>query len=170
LPFILHSHLIPISIINVGHPYKKARLIHNASYWPEPWATTINDMTDCSTKPAIMFGPAFDTFLFGVANLRMSHPNNEIYLGKDDVGGAFRYNKYHPDDVGAHAYELSGQAVLPTGSTFGGTTSPPNWNALLPVSRRMHSGCGFSPTRSTKSYHFSPLSCLLCRILFLDQA
>jgi hypothetical protein len=130
LPFILHSHLTPIGIINIGHPYKKARLIHDASFRPEPWAVAINDMTDCSTEPPITFGPAFDTFLLWVANLRASHPTDEIYLGEDDVGGAFRHNKYHPDVVGAHAYELSGYGVLATGSTFGGTTSPPNWNAV----------------------------------------
>jgi hypothetical protein len=125
LPFILHSHLTPIGIINIGHPYKKARLIHDASFRPEPWAVAINDMTDCSTKPLIMFGPAFDTFLLWVANLRASHPTDEIYHGEDDVGGAFHHNKYHPDVVGAHAYELSGYGVLAMGSTFGGTTSPP---------------------------------------------
>jgi hypothetical protein len=156
LPFILHSHLTPIGIINIGHPYKKARLIHDASFRPEPWAVAINDMTDCSTEPPITFGPAFDTFLLWVANLRASHPTDEIYLGEDDVGGAFRHNKYHPDVVGAHAYELSGYGVLATGSTFGGTTSPPNWNAVAACRQARAQWLWLQPDTVDKAAPFLP--------------
>jgi hypothetical protein len=156
LPFILHSHLMPISIINIGHPYKKARLIHDASFRPEPWAVATNDMTDCSTEPPTTFGPAFDTFLLWVANLRASHPTDEIYLDEDDVGGAFRHNKYHPDVVGAHTYKLGGYGVLVTGSTFGGTNSPPNWNAVAACWQACAQWLWLQPDTVDKAQPFLP--------------
>ena len=130
LPFLLNVHLTPIGLINVGHAFKKLRLIWDASFRPEPWCNAINDMSTLDTEPPITFADAFDVFLLYLANLRVSYPDEEIYLGEDDVGGAFKHNKFHPDLVAAHASIQGEYVVLATGSTFGGKTSPSNWNTL----------------------------------------
>lgn len=130
LPFLLNAHLTPIGLINVGHAFKKLRLIWDASFRPEAWCNAINDMSSLDTEPPITFADAFDVFLIYLANLRVSYPDEEIYLGEDDVGGAFKHSKIHPDLVGAHASIQSNYVVLATGSTFGGKTSPSNWNTL----------------------------------------
>jgi hypothetical protein len=130
LPFLLNAHLTPIGLINIGHAYKKPRLIWDASFRPEPWCNAINDMSSLDTEPPITFGDAFYVFLLHLANLRASYPESEIYLGEDDVGGAFKHCKIHPDIVAAHASRQGDYVVVATGSTFGGKTSPSNWNTI----------------------------------------
>jgi hypothetical protein len=61
----------------------------------------INNKTDSSTVPPVTFGPAFDTFLQWLGNVRASHPTYEIYLWEDGVL-AFLHNKYHPDVICSH--------------------------------------------------------------------
>jgi hypothetical protein len=103
LPFLLNAHLTPIGLINIGHAYKKPRLIWDASFRPEPWCNAINDMSSLDTEPPITFGDTFYVLLLHMANARASFPESEIYLGEDDVGEAFKHGKIHPDVVGAHA-------------------------------------------------------------------
>jgi hypothetical protein len=53
LPFLLNVHLTPIGLINIGHAFKKLRLIWDASFRPEAWCNAINDMSTLDTEPPI---------------------------------------------------------------------------------------------------------------------
>jgi hypothetical protein len=64
------------------------------------------------------------TFLY---NMWISYPTDEIYAADDDVSGAFRHGKYHPNLVAMHSCTVLGRMVCSTGSTFGGSTSPGNF-------------------------------------------
>ena len=65
-----------------------------------------------------------------VTNLRLSYPDEEIYLGDDDVSGAFRHVKYHPNVVGMHSCVIMNCLLLQTGQNFGDNTSPSNWEVI----------------------------------------
>jgi hypothetical protein len=55
-----------------------------------------------------------------------------IDLGDDDICGAFRHGKYHPDLVPMHCATIGTILTAATGTTFGDNTSPPNFE---PVAR-----------------------------------
>jgi hypothetical protein len=130
LRIILNCHVTPIGVIAVVKPFKNPRLIFDSTFRPEPWCMVTNDWTTIQTEPPITFRPAFSGFLQYLYNLCISFLDLELYLGDDDVSGAFRHLKYHPNLVGMHASFQAGYGVLNTGGTFGGCTTPPNWNTV----------------------------------------
>ena len=115
-------HLTPQGLlIKAG---KKDRMIWDGSFLPTWYATCINMMQDPSKSPDIHFGTAFMRHLVRIWNLRITHPHKEIYVWDDDVSGAYRVPKYHPNVAGAFAYAILNFLFLPTGGTFGSNTSP----------------------------------------------
>ena len=128
--FTLNCHVTPIGLVDHNNPHKNARPIFDASFRPEPWCSGINDWTTKTTEPSINFADALDKYFFWLYNLRITYPDEEIYLGDDDVSGAFRHQKYHPNLVGMHTCVLSGYMSVSTGLTFGDTTSPANFDPI----------------------------------------
>ena len=88
-------------------------------------------MLDRTTEPDIVYGDAFDRHLIRIWNLRLTHPNEEIYLFDDDAKGAFRHPKYHPDVASAFAFRISSYLMIPLGLTFGSSVSPKTGSPLL---------------------------------------
>lgn len=128
--FTPHLHLTPISMCNVGHPWKKARPVFDSTSRPNPTCTAINDMVDNANEPPLYFPEATKIALTWVWNLRISHPTKEIYLSDDDVSSAFRRVKYNPELVALHACLVFGVLFMMTGQTFGDSPSPPNWEVF----------------------------------------
>ena len=87
--FILNCHLTPQGIVDLHKRFKKPRPIFDSSFCPEPWCFTINDWTDKSNEPEIVFPEAFIELCIWVYNLRITYPTEEIYLADDDCSGAF---------------------------------------------------------------------------------
>jgi hypothetical protein len=92
----------------------------------------INAFTCKETEPEIDFPKAWLMRLAWLWNLRITYPWLEIYLGDDDVSGAFRQVKYNPNVVAMHAFLVFGVLFMSTGQTFGDCTSPASWE---PVAR-----------------------------------
>ena len=88
-------------------------------------------------SPHIHFGSAFQNHLIRIWNLRISYPNDILWLWDDDVSGAFRHAKYHPDIAGAFAFTILSYFFLPIGITFGSTTSPAEYEPLAQARRWM---------------------------------
>ena len=63
-------------------------------------------MQDPSKSPDIHFGQAFNKHLIRIWNLRITHPSEDILLWDDDVSGAYRLPKYHPDVAAAFSYSI----------------------------------------------------------------
>ena len=134
--FTPHTHRTPVGMICTDHRYKKPRNIFDSSFRPHPWSLAINDMLDPASEPPIHFQHSFKIFLTWIWNLRISYPHREIYLGDDDVSGAFRRVKLNPNLVAMHSCMLFGYLFFMTGQTFGGNTSPANWEPVAMA--RMH--------------------------------
>jgi hypothetical protein len=92
----------------------------------------INDFTSKHLEPEIVFPLAWIRYLTWLWNLPITYPRLELYLGYDDVSGAFRQDKYNPNLVAMHVFLVFGVLFLSTGQTFGDCTSPANWE---PVAR-----------------------------------
>ena len=85
-------------------------------------------MLDRTTEPTIVYGGAFGRHLIRIWNLRITHPNEEIYLFDNDTKGTFRHPKYHPDVVTAFVFRISSFLMIPLENTFGSIVSPQDWD------------------------------------------
>ena len=126
--FIPHLHVTPQGlVIKEG---KNDRLVWDGSFIPHWLATCINMMLTDETEPEIIYGTAFLRHLEVIWNTRISHPNSDILLFDDDVKGAFRHCKYHPDIATAFSFIISKNLFIPLGGTFGAVTSPSNFEPI----------------------------------------
>ena len=126
--FIPHLHVTPQGlVIKEG---KNDRLVWDGSFIPHWLATCINMMLTDDTEPKIVYGTAFQRHLEVIWNSRISHPHTDILLFDDDVKGAFRHCKYHPDIATAFSFIIAKFLFIPLGGTFGSITSPSNFEPI----------------------------------------
>ena len=135
--FSLNCHVTPIGLVGLDHKYKKPRPIFDSSFRPKPRFSGINDWTSKETEPPLHFAESFMKYLEWIYNLRITYPNREIYLGDDDVSGAFRHMKYNPNLVGMHSCVIAGYMSCSTGMTFGDNTSPSNFEPIADARRQL---------------------------------
>ena len=127
---MLDCHVTPQGIVDLNSPYKNPRPIFDSSFRPYPWAHAINDWGDKDNEPRLTFASAELGFMVWLYNLRLTYPRREIYIADDDVSGAFRLMKYHPNLMALHTSIQCGFAVVNTGGTFGDNTSPSNFDPI----------------------------------------
>lgn len=144
--FIPHLHRTPLGMVDLDKPYKQPRPVFYSSFCPHPWCNAINDCTDLSTEPDLIFAGSKMKFLRWLYNLRISYPNEEIYPGDDDVSGAFRQCKYNPFLVAMHSFLIFGKLVLSTGQTFGDGPSPSNWEPIAQARQQLAQAKWSDPT------------------------
>ena len=84
-------------------------------------------MLDRTTETKIVYGDAFDRHLICIWNLRLTHPNEEIYMFDDDAKEVFRHPKYHSGVVSTCPFRISSVLMIPLGNTFGSIVSPHDW-------------------------------------------
>jgi hypothetical protein len=70
-------------------------------------------------------------------NLRITYPDLEICIADDDVSGAFRLMKYHPNCMAMHTFIQGAYSVVNTGGTFGDNTSPSNFDPIGMARRQL---------------------------------
>ena len=87
-------------------------------------------MLDGKTEPQVIYGDAIQRHINRIWNSRINFPDKELYLFDDDVKGAFRHSKYHPDVAGAFSFVISKYLLVSLGQTFGSLVSPQNWEPL----------------------------------------
>ena len=129
-PFVLNGHTTPQGLVDLLSLFKNPRPIFDSSFRPFLWCFAINDWTHKRHEPPLTFMNAEMVFMIWLYNLRITYPWLEILTADDDVSGAFRHDKYHPDTVGMHMSIQCGYAVLNTGSTFSDNTSPSNFDPV----------------------------------------
>ena len=135
--FALNCHLTPNGLVDANHPHKNPRPIFDGTFRPKPWCSGINDWTTTKTEPPINFATAFTNFLRWVYNARITYPNEELYLGDDDISGAFRHQKYHPNLVGMHTCVVAGFMSCATGMAFGDNTSSANFDPIAEARKEL---------------------------------
>ena len=109
---------------------KNDRLVFDASFLLSLISRPFNHRINMDDEPEIIFGEAWTKFLTWIYNLRITYPENEIYLFDDDVASAFRQPKYHPNVISGKAYRIGPYLFVPTGLTFGDCSSPPSFEPM----------------------------------------
>ena len=132
-----HCHLTPQGLVDLDTPYKNPRPIFDSSFRPSPWCFAINDWTDKTNEPPLTFAGAELGFMVWLYNLRITYPTLEIYIADDDVSGAFRLMRYHPNCMAMHTFIQGAYGVVNTGGTFGDNTSPSNFDPIALARRQL---------------------------------
>ncbi|GKY97509.1 hypothetical protein MPSEU_000709100 [Mayamaea pseudoterrestris] len=81
-------------------------------------------------NPKVYYGSVIHRLVKLIYNLRLDHPEEELYIAADDISAAFRWLHYHPDIAVAFATVLDTWLVIPVGMIFGGRFSP-GWYMIL---------------------------------------
>ncbi|KAG7354495.1 hypothetical protein IV203_003851 [Nitzschia inconspicua] len=113
LPFIPDLHVTPLGIVDIENPWKQSRPVFDSSFHPLPDSMAINDWTNKSSEPRVVFP------------------------GDNDITGAFRLIKYNPWMVSLHGFVVDGYLGFATGQTFGDTASPGNFE-IPAIARQQH--------------------------------
>jgi hypothetical protein len=132
--FIPDTHNIPQGLVVVAG--KSDRQICDGSFRPNVDSIATNDMTSKATEHEVLFPRSFGNYLQWIYNLRIDYPEEEIYLGDDDVSGAFRHAKWNPNVIGMNTFMMFGFIFFCTGLTFGNNTCPANWE-IIALSRML---------------------------------
>ena len=90
-------------------------------------AMSKHDPVQC---PTTYYATAQQRHWSHIWNLRITHPQEEIVLYKDDINAAFHRARYHPDAAAAHSYVWTHWLVIHIGLVFG-TRSSPGWFTTL---------------------------------------
>ena len=90
----------------------------------------INMMLSQDTGPEIIYGSSFMKHVEIIWNLRITYPFLNLLLFDDDVKGAFRYDKCHPDTTSSFSFIVSNLMFIPLGGTFGSITSLANFELV----------------------------------------
>ena len=69
-------------------------------------------------EPEITYRTTFIRHLTRVWNSRISYPYEDLLLMDDDVKGAFRHTKYHPDTVSAFNFQILDLMYVPIRGNF----------------------------------------------------
>ena len=114
--FIPNLHLTPQGLLSKTG--KNDRLIWDGSFQPDWESVYVNMIIDRTTESMIVYGDVFDRHLIRIWNLRLTHPNEEIYLFDNDTKGTFRHHKYHPEVVTAFVFRISSFLMILLENTF----------------------------------------------------
>ena len=126
--FIKHLHVTPQGLLIKKD--KNDRLIWDGSFIPHWAAICINMMLNHASEPEIIYGSTFMMYLLYLWNLRITYPSVDIMLMDDDVKGAFRHCKYHPDVASAFSFIINELLFISLGGTFGCIVTPSNFEPI----------------------------------------
>ena len=108
LMFIPHLHLTPQGLVDVDNKWKLDRLVFDSTFRPEIWCDVINDWVDKTIEGQVYFPGSFIRLLISIWNMRITYPNEPIYIGDDDVKNAFCLIKINPAVAGMHGFVSNG--------------------------------------------------------------
>jgi hypothetical protein len=111
-------------------PGKNKRIVWDGSTKLTPFDVVMNEITPMDDEADISFGSTFNNFLSWLYNMRISFPDEIIYLSTIDIKACFRFPRIHADIVGAFSFIVDELLCLPTGHVFGSNTSASSWDPL----------------------------------------
>ena len=130
LMFIPHLHLTPQGLVDLDNKWKSDRPVFDPTLCPQIWCDAINDWVDKTTEGQVYFPGSFTRLLISIWNMRITYPNQPIYIGDDDVKNAFRLIISNPAVVGMHGFIGNGLLGLSTGMRFDDNFSPQNFEPV----------------------------------------
>ena len=129
-PFLPHLFVTPQHLLQ--RPGKDDRLIYDSSKRYTPESTSIGMMTTTATNGELRceYGTVLQAVLIRAYNLRITYPDHDLCIHANDVAGAFRQLKTHPDCMPAFACIVADFLFMQCGLAFGTDFAPSNWEVI----------------------------------------
>ena len=136
-----YSHLLPLHLwvcflgANFRHNSqgmvieegKNPRLVWDGSTMYTPMDIVMNNMTSTEEEAEVTFGLVKILFYWLIYNLRVSFPDEVIFLALADIKACFRFPRIHPDLAGAFGFMTNSWYCLAIAMVFGSNTSASSW-------------------------------------------
>ena len=87
----------------------------------------MNNMTPTEEEAEVTFGLVKILFYWLMYNLRVSFPDEVIYLALADIKVCFRFPRIHPDLAGASGFMTDSLYCLAISMVFGSNTLASSW-------------------------------------------
>ena len=127
--FIPHLYLSPQGLIIKES--KKDRLVFDGSFLVNPHSKCVNSFTTRNNEIPLKFQFAFPNYLKRIYNLRITYPTTELATIEDNVSGAYRHCKLHPDVSAANTFIIDHILFLPLGYVFGSNVINFRWEIIV---------------------------------------
>ena len=128
--FVKSINLTPQDLLFKTKKQKNDCFSKDNTFLPERDSTCINMIFNGKTEPEVMYGDALQRHINILWDSRIYFSREELFFSDDDVKGAFRHSKYHPDKVWAFSYVISKYFMVPLRKKFGSLVSPHIWKPL----------------------------------------
>ena len=131
-------------------PKKKPRLIWDGStrmFWDE---TSMNMATPMDLEMEITFGTAFTDLCIWIWNLRISYPDEDIFLAFLDISSCFRFPRIFPDLVGAFGFIVGPIFYAANAGVFGSVASASSWEPFRVAIAALATAYFFLPDLAAK--------------------
>ena len=92
-----------------------------------PIDIVMNNMTPTEEEAEVTFGLVKILFYCLIYNLRVSFPDEVVYLALADIKACFRFPRIHPDLAGAFGFMTNSLYCLAIAMVFGSNTSASSW-------------------------------------------
>ena len=106
---------------------KKPRLIWDGKTKLFAHETTMNEATPIDRETPVMFGLVFLHFCTWIWNMRISYPDQDIYLAFIDISSCFRFPRVFPDLIGAFGFMIGSLYFASNAMVFGSIVSASSW-------------------------------------------
>ena len=123
----------------------KCRLIWDGStklFW---WEETMNEHTPTENEPNITFGLVILSFCTWLWNLRISFPEEKIWLAFIDISACFHYPRIVADLCGAFGYVIGPWFFAANAMVFGSVASASSWEPFRRAIAALATACFVRP-------------------------
>ena len=117
----------PQGIIIKPDPNTNPRVVWDGSTKHDPNDVVLNEVTSMEHEAEVTFGLTKLLSYQYLYNLRISFPEEVIYLALADVKACFRFPRIHPDLTGAFGFLVHDFYCLAVAMVFGSNTSASSW-------------------------------------------
>lgn len=130
------SKVCPLGVVNQktmsekGEIIPKSRLTHDQTYTHLPGSKSVNNLTDKSMFPDMIYGWCLPRLFHQIIAMRLAHPNTRILGIKADFKSAYQRVHYNWRSAQQCIVTLTGMLVLWWRLCFGGTGFPMAWCAI----------------------------------------
>ena len=106
---------------------KKSRVVWDGTDKAHWFESPMNEVTPTVKEADITFGCVYMAFCVWLWNLRISFPDEEIYLAFIDISSCFRWPRISPDLVGAFGFVVGSIYFAANAMVFGSVVSASTW-------------------------------------------
>ena len=132
---------------------KKARLIWDGTVKASAHEIAMNEATSTAKEAQITFGYVYMAFCIWLWNLRISYPDEEIYLAFIDISSCFRWPRIAPDLVGAFGFVVGSIYFAANAMVFGSVVSASTWEPFRRAIAGIATACYSRPGLVAKHRH-----------------